>query len=71
MSAPMPEGPLGLTWDEVRKRSEGADWKGRTVICGDCYFMFAAGGVPCRKHTLPGEVDARDRIVNRVPSEVL
>lgn len=66
-----PESPLGLTWDEVRKRSEGAGARGCLTFCADCYFMFAAGGVPCRKHTLPAEVDARDRIVNRVPSEVL
>lgn len=53
------ESPLGLTWDAVRQRSESAG-----AFCADCYFMFAAGGVPCRRHTLPNEVDERDCVVN-------
>lgn len=56
--------PLGVTWAEVRQRSEAAGARGRTTFCADCYFMFASGGVPCRKHTLDSEVDARDRLVN-------
>lgn len=58
------DSPLGVTWAEVRKRSEGTHPSGLTTYCGDCFFMFASGGVPCRKHTLSSEVDARDRIVN-------
>jgi hypothetical protein len=58
--------PLGVTWEQVRTRSERGG-----CYCADCYFMFAAGGVPCRKHTLESEVEARDRIVNRPPLDFL
>ena len=50
--------PLGVTWDDVRARSESGGY-----YCADCFFMFASGGIPCRKHTLPKEVDARERVI--------
>jgi hypothetical protein len=52
------QSPLGVTWRAVRARSEQYG-----CYCADCYFMFAAGGVPCRKHTLPDEADARERVI--------
>ena len=52
------------TWEELRARSEGKDTRGRTTFCADCYFLFKAGGWGCRKHTLPNEVDERDRDIN-------
>lgn len=60
------------TWNELRTRSMGVvliGGKEFVTYCTLCYFMFRAGAVDgrgwgCAKHTLPGEVDERDRDVN-------
>ena len=56
------------TWPELRARSEAPHRNGVT-FCADCYFLFRAGAVDgrgwgCRKHTLPEEINERDRDIN-------
>jgi hypothetical protein len=54
---------LALTWEEVRARSEVRNG-GLNTHRADCYFAFASGRLPCRKHATPEEGEAIDKLLS-------
>lgn len=57
---------VALTWETVRARSLAGN-----TYCADCYFMFRSGGVPCAKHTLESEREARDEVMREADREFM
>jgi hypothetical protein len=57
---------IGLTWDEIRKRSELRTPGGMRAHCLDCEQHWNVHRVPCLKHTLKSERQARARAIGAI-----
>ena len=57
---------MNLTWDEIRSRSEARTPSGMVTFCFDCRFHFKARGVPCLRHTLKSERQARAQAIGAI-----